>query len=92
VEAAVGIRGKTPKFHGFDGNNETEYMGIARFLVEQLGRFTDFKGRDFNSHSPTVARNLRMARRFEDIRRNMIGRKMSTAEMIELLKLESVRD
>ena len=43
MEAAVGIRGKNLKFHGFDGNNEPECMGIARFLVEQLGRFTDFK-------------------------------------------------
>lgn len=92
VEAAVGIWGKDPKFHGFDGNNETEYMGIARFLVEQLNRFSDFKGRDFNSHSPTVARNILMARRFDDIRKNLIGREMSPDEMIEVLKLESRRD
>ena len=92
VEAAVGIWGKDPKFHGFDGNNETEYMGIARFLVDQLGRFTDFKGRDFNSHSPTVARHMRMARRFDDIRRNLVGREMSPGEMIEVLKLEASRD
>lgn len=91
VEAAVGIWGKDPKFHGFDGNNETEYMGIARFLVEKLGRFQDFKGRDFNSHSPTVARYIGMARRFQDIRKNLIGREMSSGEMIEVLRLESGR-
>jgi uncharacterized protein len=41
-----------PRFSGFDGNNETEYMGIAHFLVDELGRFTHFKGRDLNSHMP----------------------------------------
>ena len=88
VETGVGILGKNPKFHGFDGNNETEYMGIARFLVEQLGRFQDFKGRDLNSHSPAVARHMRMASRFQNIRRNLIGREMSPSEMISVLKSE----
>lgn len=92
VETAVGIWGKNPMFHGFDGNHETEYMGIARFLVEKLGRFQEFKGRDFNSHSPAVSRDTRMARRFEQIRRNLIGREMSPGEMIEVLKLASGRD
>lgn len=40
------------RFRGFDGNNETEHMGIAQFLVDELDRFTCFKGRDFNSHLP----------------------------------------
>jgi uncharacterized protein len=32
--------GKHVVFRGFDGNGEAEYIGIARFLVEQLDRFT----------------------------------------------------
>src|SRR5690625_2625243 len=31
--------GDDPKFRGFDGNNETEYMGTAMFLVNELERF-----------------------------------------------------
>lgn len=89
VEAAVGILGKDPKFRGFDGNNESEYMGIASFLVNQLGRFQEFKDRSFNSHSRTAARYQRMASRFEDIRKNLIGREMSPSEMIDVLTLES---
>lgn len=88
IEDEVGFRGKNPKFLGFDGNNETEFMGIARFLVEQLGRFEQFKGRDFNSHMPTVSRYLRMAEAFETIRKGLIGRTMSPDEVIQILKLE----
>jgi uncharacterized protein YfbU (UPF0304 family) len=88
IEDEVGFRGKDPKFYGFDGNNETEYMSIARFLVEQLGRFEHFKGRDFNSHMPTVSRYLRMAEAFESIRKGLTGRAMSPDEVIQLLKLQ----
>ena len=84
----IGPKGKDPKFHGFDGNNETEFMSIARFLVDQLGRFEHFKGRDFNSHTPTVSRYMRMAEVFEPIRKELIGRGMSPDEVIQILKLE----
>lgn len=77
---------KDPKFIGFDGNNESEYYGIAQFLVEELGRFQSFKGRSFNSHSPTVARYSAMAAAFEPIRANLIGRELSAEEIIHLLK------
>jgi hypothetical protein len=43
-----------PRFVGFDGNNETELMHIARLLVNQLDRWSRYKGRDFNSHMPSI--------------------------------------
>ena len=46
--------GKDPMFRGFDGNNESEYLGTASFLVNDLDRFEEFKGRDFNSHCPSI--------------------------------------
>lgn len=52
--------GRSPQFRGFDGNNETEYMSTAAFLVNQLDRFVEFKERDFNSHRPTVVAYKRM--------------------------------
>src|SRR5690606_12828846 len=32
-----------PEFLGFDGNNETDYMAIARMLIRTMGRFSNFK-------------------------------------------------
>ena len=78
--------GKHVKFIGFDGNNETEYMGIARFLVEKMDRFTRFKGREMNSHCPIIDAYARMFTVFEPIRKTLIGRKLSTDEIISILK------
>jgi len=49
-------------FPGFDGDEETTYMGYARFVVEKERRFTDLKPNteDFNSHMPTLERYRRM--------------------------------
>lgn len=84
----VGPWANDPKFHGFDGNNEGEYMSIAMFLVDEMGRFQELKGRSFNSHSPTVARYGAMARRFEQMRPSLgMGRSLTVDNVIELLKV-----
>lgn len=77
--------GKNPKFYGFDGNNETRHMGIARFLVEQMDRFTMFRGRDFNSHMPSIDAYQRMLSAFTPIRSNLAGREMTASEIIAVL-------
>jgi uncharacterized protein YfbU (UPF0304 family) len=88
VEDEIGYGGKDPKFLGFDGNHETAYMSIAQFLLK-TGRFTDFKGRDFNSHMPTVGRYSRMCTRFAAMRPHLTGgRGLNVDEVIELLKRE----
>ncbi|WP_090944431.1 YfbU family protein [Azotobacter beijerinckii] len=46
--------GKKPRFFGFDGNNEAEYIGITSILLNELDRFQRFKGRDLNAHMPTL--------------------------------------
>lgn len=84
VKAATGR--DAPKFLGFDGNNESEYLGIARFFVEKMDRWQWFKGRDFNSHIPTVARYSAMARAFEPIRETLTGRELTAPEVVRLLK------
>ena len=88
IKAEVGPWAENPKFSGFDGNNESEYMSIARFLVEQMERFEDFKGRSFNSHMPTLARYRHMVRLFEPMRKDLVGRELSVDEVIALLKRE----
>ena len=51
---------KNPTYDGFDGNNETDHYGVARRMVEDLGRFPEFSGRTHNSHTPTRDRYLAM--------------------------------
>jgi uncharacterized protein len=51
---------------GFDGNNETEYMAYARFIVEKEQRFTQLRNDDnFNSHFPNVDRYRPMLHAWE---------------------------
>lgn len=78
--------GKHVKFAGFDGNNETSQMGISRFLVEKMGRFSRFKGRELNSHHPTYVPYRRMSAVFEAIRPTLVGQGLSTAQIIEILQ------
>lgn len=43
------------EFPGFDGNNETEYLGYARYIVSDGRSFQNLNERgDFNSHMPTL--------------------------------------
>jgi uncharacterized protein YfbU (UPF0304 family) len=83
VEAAP--FGENVKFRGFDGNNEADYLSIARFLIDDLERFTHFASRDLNSHMPVVAGYRRMYQIFERIRPTLVGRELSAAEIVELL-------
>jgi uncharacterized protein YfbU (UPF0304 family) len=53
------------KFVGFDGNNETRLMHIARIFTRKLDRWERFKDRDLNSHAPTIDSYARMHRAFE---------------------------
>jgi uncharacterized protein YfbU (UPF0304 family) len=44
------------RFRGYDGNNESKFMGFAAFTLERLGRFTHLPLKEklyFNSHMPT---------------------------------------
>lgn len=78
--------GKDPKFSGFDGNYESEYMGTASFLVNDLDRFVEFKGRDFNSHCPSIESYRRMLEVFKPILRDLNFRPLSAQEIADILK------
>jgi uncharacterized protein YfbU (UPF0304 family) len=77
--------GKDLKFHGFDGNNEPHYH-IASYLVDDLKRFSHFKGRDMNSHHPSVEGYLRMYEVFEPMRARLHARSLNLAELTAILK------
>jgi len=53
-----GIDERNGKFPGFDGNNETEHMGYAEYVLEQEERFTGLQlgGDRFNSHTRSIPR------------------------------------
>jgi len=78
--------GKRVMFTGFDGNNESGHMGIARFMIGKLGLFARFKGRELNSHAPTIDAYRRMLAVFEPIRATLIGRKLNAGEIIRILQ------
>lgn len=59
--------GGTVRFHGFDGNNEIDHMSTARFMIEKLGQFEKFAGRDLNCHSESLDGHRRMYSAFEPI-------------------------
>ena len=83
--------GENPRFNGFDGNNECEYISIARFLIDQLDRFTRFHGRDLNSHMPSVSGYRRMYETFEPIRRTLIDRRLTVEELAQILNARRYR-
>ena len=85
VEAAVHPFGKSVRFPGFDGNNETDLIGIARFLIEKLERFADFEDRDLNSHMPVIESYRRMLAIFEPLRVKLTGRNLNADEIISVL-------
>lgn len=78
--------GKDPKFRGFDGNNESSYMGITSFVVNDLERFEEFKGRNFNSHCPSIETYRRMLSVFEDVRHNMNFGPMPVDDLVKVLQ------
>lgn len=86
VEKEADPFGKQVRFAGFDGNGESTLLGIARFLTDKMDRFTRFKGRDLNSHAPTVATYRRMLRIFAPMRASLAGRKINADEIIAILK------
>ena len=77
--------GTDVKFPGFDGNNEGKYMSVARFLVDDLERYSNFKGRcDLNSHSHSIETYARMYRVFGTIRPSLSHGIMSAGQVTEV--------
>jgi uncharacterized protein len=75
--------GEHVRFSGFDGNSESEYIGVARCYVNELDSFSLFKGRDFDSHVPLVAAYRRMYAVFEPMRSS---EDLTATQIIEILK------
>lgn len=71
------------EFRGFDGNNDRHH-GIASTLINQIGDFSDFKGRNLNSHSQvTLPLYRKMYQKFDGYIK---------AQKAEPLSFEALRD
>jgi len=72
--------GPNAKFDGYDGNNETKFMGFSEFTVRKEGRWTylPLSNDDyFNSHSPRRGRYNQMLNKFRNFPR---GERYSLSE------------
>lgn len=86
IMKGLGTLGDAPRFRGFDGNNEGEYVGTALFLVNELERFAEFKGRDFNCHYPSIDIHHRMLAAFEALRRKFVLTDLSAEQLLSVLQ------
>ena len=54
-------------FRGFDGNYETRLLIYCRFIVNELGRYEEFAGDDFNSHCERRETYEKMIQKWNDM-------------------------
>lgn len=73
------------KFQGFDGNNESKYLVVAHFLVDDLERFEEFKGRIANTHFPSIDTYRRMLPAYK-VEGRATGAPFSATQIIKILK------
>lgn len=85
IEKEVEFFGKNVSFPGFDGNYESGHLSVAEFLINDLERFSSFKGRDLNSHAPLLDAYRRMLKVFEPIRATLVGGDLNATRIIALL-------
>ncbi|QQK63931.1 hypothetical protein F8A90_07170 [Cobetia sp. cqz5-12] len=74
------------KFEGFDGNNESEYMSAASFIVNKLNRFDEFRGRDFNSHCPKIESYKRILNNYNLFYRDFHHGIIPRHQLIEIMR------
>jgi uncharacterized protein YfbU (UPF0304 family) len=67
-------RAASARFEGFDGNNETEHLAVAKVLQENGDRWTESLGQgDMNSHRPCLEMYERMLAVWRRVRSKCVG-------------------
>lgn len=86
LASTVDLFGEGVRFLGFNGNNEGEYISVARFQMEHLKEFTMFKERrdNLNAHMPTLDIHRRMLGIFEPILNKVSNGDFSAAQIAEV--------
>lgn len=86
VDAEIKSAGGRIKFPGFDGNTESEHLGIARFLIDNLEDFSQFKGRSLDSHLPlSLDRYRRMLPAYDAILKERSNLDFTPEQIIEVI-------
>lgn len=86
VEKEAQPFGKHVKFMGFDGNDETSHLAIAQFLIEEMRLWSQFKGRELNSHCARLPVYRRMLEVFKPMRETLVGTELDADQLIQILK------
>ena len=75
------------RFPGFDGNAEAGHLSVARFLIDRLGEYQAFKGRDLSMHAPSFLDGYRrMLPVFHEIVMRGIANPMSKDSLVSVLQ------
>ncbi|MNK31862.1 hypothetical protein D3C87_503060 [compost metagenome] len=78
--------GKNPRFPGFDGNNESEYMSAASFMIEKMGFYPEMADRShLNSHMPTLQTFDRMKSTFDEAWKEASYSGLNVDQLIKIL-------
>ncbi len=73
-------------FLGFDGNEESEYLGYADFIINSLGAYSENKRPDLNSHAPTLWRYDKMLSQLREITEDATYRLLTLSEIKQVIK------
>lgn len=86
VIAETSISDAGIRFPGFDGNNETDHMVVARVLIDELDRYTELKGHSYNSHSKTLPKYRRQCAEYDKaMDTTSFGQPLSKESIIKIL-------
>ncbi|MGE8452071.1 MAG: YfbU family protein [Pseudomonadales bacterium] len=86
LSSKTGFSGGQLRFPGFDGKSESDQLSIATILIEGMGRFLRFKGRDLNSHAPLIPVYSRMQSCYVDISKGQLGYQLDVDGVASILK------
>lgn len=77
-------------FSGFDGNGgDRDGYGTVHILVEELGRWSRFKGRDLNSHGPMAEVYERMLEASQQLNGNAKNFELSVEDLATILNAKT---
>jgi uncharacterized protein YfbU (UPF0304 family) len=88
VEVEAGPLGRGVRFSGFDDDTESKHCDIAHALIEELGRFDRFQGRNLSAPMPTLDGYRRMLRLFASMGPVSADARLNVRQIIALANAE----
>jgi uncharacterized protein len=78
-----GVKADAVVFPGFDGNDESTYYGYVTYLINECGKWSEFAGHDFNTHTEMMPKYEQMLQEWERKTENRY--KLTSEEMVRIL-------